>query len=150
MNLNGLPLLHGTNTPLDPGELNGTTVPYDLQFILKHSISTIGGSADWAFNPAYESGRLTVRPIFGGRHLRLNESLQFYGEGSTLAWGTADADAPVNVKVPTPADGETRIMTSSLTTSVKAPEEMLRATPRRSYQRSAQLTFSCSLTCSVT
>lgn len=104
MNLNGLPLLHGTNAPLDPGEFNGTTVPYDLQFILKHSIETIGGSADWAFNPAYESGRFTVRPIFGGRYLRLNETLQFYGEGTTLAWGTADGDAPINVKVPTPAD----------------------------------------------
>ncbi len=105
MNLHGIPLLHGTGDIRSTGEQNGTTVPYDLQFIMQHSIQTIGGGADWAFNPMYESGRFTLRPVFGGRYLKLDETFRFYGEGTILAWGDADADAPVNVKVPTAADG---------------------------------------------
>jgi hypothetical protein len=113
MNLHGLPLLHGTPIvpvdPLDPrldrGELNGTTVPYDMEFIMKHSISVIGGSADWAFTPMYERSGFTVRPVVGGRYQKLTETFDLFGQGSFLAWGDADGDAPLNVKVPTPADG---------------------------------------------
>lgn len=105
MNLHGIPILHGTGDVRVTDEQNGTTVPYDLQFIMQHSIQTAGGSADWAFSPAYERGRLTVRPIFGGRYLQVDETFQFYGEGTRLTWGDLDADAPITTKVPAPADG---------------------------------------------
>ena len=103
LNLFGMPVYSG-NTPIIA---NGETMPYDLEYILEHSVSTFGGSADWAFTPIYEKGNLTVRPIFGGRYLQVNEGFRFYGASTLLAYGldNADADTPINAKVFPAGDG---------------------------------------------
>ncbi len=41
--------LHGI--PIDDGSLLGVTVPYDIQFVLDHKISNIGGSVGAALSP---------------------------------------------------------------------------------------------------
>ncbi len=103
LNLYGMPVLSG-NTDLIQ---NGETMPYDLQYILEHSIQTFGGTADWAFTPVYEKGNITVRPIFGARYMQIDEGFRFYGASTLLSYGldNADADTPINAKVFPPADG---------------------------------------------
>jgi len=103
LNLFGMPVLSGNTSIVQTGE----TMPYDLQFILEHSVQTFGGTADWAFTPIYERGNLTVRPVFGARYLQVNEGFQFYGASTLLTYGldNADADTPINAKVFPPGDG---------------------------------------------
>lgn len=100
-NLHGIPILSG-NTPI---VANGETAPYDLDFILQHTLQTVGTSIDWAFTPVVEGGSLTVRPLFGGRFFRIDEGFRFRGASTLLSYGPADGDAPVNAKVFPPADG---------------------------------------------
>jgi hypothetical protein len=103
MNLFGMPILNGD----DFNVLNGETVPYDLDYILSHTVSSWGGGADWAFSPLYERGSFTMRPTFGGRYYRVNQAFQFYGAGMAMAYGldSADADTPINAKVFPPGNG---------------------------------------------
>lgn len=102
-NLYGMPVYSG-NTPLIQ---NGETVPYDLDFIIQHSIQTFGAGAAWAFTPIYERGGVTIRPIFGGRYMAIDETFRFYGASTLLSYGldNADADTPINAKVFPPGDG---------------------------------------------
>jgi hypothetical protein len=103
LNLFGMPVL-SANTPLIQ---NGETVPYDLDFIIQHSIQTFQGGAVWAFTPIYDRGGITVRPVFGGRYMSIDETFRFYGASTLLAYGldNADADTPINTKVFPPGDG---------------------------------------------
>jgi hypothetical protein len=103
MNLFGMPVGSGNTGLIQTGE----TMPYDLQFVLQHSIQTYAASADWAFSPAYETGSIKVRPVVGGRYFRIDESFNFRGASTLLAYGlnNADADAPVNAKVFPVGDG---------------------------------------------
>ncbi|MFO1003575.1 MAG: hypothetical protein U0936_24845 [Planctomycetaceae bacterium] len=106
LNLYGIPILSGDPSPPTNG-LNGSTVPYDLQYILKQQLNAFGGTIDWAFAPTIDRDNLLVRPIFGGRYYRVEESFNFYGESTLLAYGPADGDAPDNAKVFPVGDGRT-------------------------------------------
>ena len=106
LNLYGMPVLTG-DPQLATNEQNGGTVPYDLQYILQHQLNTYGGSIDWAFTPTIDRDNLVVRPIFGGRYCRVDESFYFYGESTLLSYGPADGDSPVNAKVFPVGDGVT-------------------------------------------
>jgi hypothetical protein len=103
LNLYGLPTYSG-DTPLTQ---NGEVAPYDLQFILQHSLQTFSGGGAWAFTPIYDRNGITVRPIFGGRYMAIDETFRFYGASTLLSYGldTADADTPINAKVFPPGDG---------------------------------------------
>lgn len=104
MNLYGIPINNGSFSGI-PG--TGATVPYDINFILKHSITNYGATADWAFSPIYESGAIKVRPILGGRYYHIDESFGFRGESSLLSYGATngDNDTPINAKVHPVANG---------------------------------------------
>ena len=102
LNLYGLPTTSG-RTPI---VVNGETAPYDLQFNLSHSINTGGANAAWAFSPVYDNDNIKVRPIFGGRYFRIDETFQFDGASTLLAYtDDGDADTPVNAKVFLPGTG---------------------------------------------
>jgi len=104
LNLYGIPILSGDPSPPTNG-LNGSTVPYDLQFILQHQLNTYGGSIDWAFAPTIDRGNLVVRPIFGGRYYRVDETFAFHGESTLLAYGTGNGTSPDNAKIFPVGDG---------------------------------------------
>ena len=74
--LHGLPLANGYLSPTNP---NGTTVLYDMDFIIQHTASTFGATTDWAFNPIYERSGVKLRPVFGGRYQRIDERFSFRG-----------------------------------------------------------------------
>ena len=102
LNLYGLPTTSG-NTPI---VVLGETAPYDLQFNLSHSINTGGANAAWAFSPVYDNDNIKVRPIFGGRYFRIDETFQFDGASTLLSYtDDGDADTPINAKVFLPGDG---------------------------------------------
>ena len=102
LNLYGLPTTSG-NTPI---VVNGETAPYDLQFILRQSMNTGGANAAWAFSPVYDEDNIKVRPVFGGRYFRIDETFQFNGESTLLSYtNNGDADTPINAKVFLPGTG---------------------------------------------
>ncbi len=102
LNLYGLPTTSG-NTPI---VVKGETAPYDLEFILRQTINTGGANAAWAFSPVYDNDNIKVRPIFGGRYFRIDETFQFNGESTLLSYtDDGDGDTPVNAKVFLPGDG---------------------------------------------
>ncbi|MCA9057154.1 MAG: hypothetical protein KDA85_01585, partial [Planctomycetaceae bacterium] len=102
-NLYSIPVLVGDNLLTVDGE----SVPYDMDFILEHSLQTIGGNMAWAFAPIYENNGLQIRPTVGGRYLWINEGFRFSGRGSILSYGLdiADNDTPITAKVFPPKDG---------------------------------------------
>ena len=106
LNLYGIPILSGDPNPPTNG-LNGSTVPYDLEYVLSHQLRSYGGTIDWAFTPIIDGDNLLVRPIFGGRYHRVEESFGFSGKSTLLAYGPADGDAPDNAKVFPVGDGRT-------------------------------------------
>ncbi|MFM7863333.1 MAG: hypothetical protein ACKPHU_03900, partial [Planctomycetaceae bacterium] len=59
-------LLNLYSIPIDDGSLLGASVPYDIQFLMKHSLSTMGASGAIAWAPLYEHGGSRVNPISGG------------------------------------------------------------------------------------
>jgi len=102
LNLYGLPTTSG-NLPI---VVNGETAPYDLEFNLSHTINTGGANAAWAFSPVYDNDKIKVRPIVGGRYFRIDETFQFDGASTLLAYtDDGDADTPINAKVFLPGDG---------------------------------------------
>ncbi len=101
-NLYGLPVTNGS----DPFILaSGFTVPYDMDFILNHSLETMSAGAAAAFAPIYEKNGLKIRPILGGRFYQIDESFGFRGVSSLLSYGDGDADAFVNAKIFPVQDG---------------------------------------------
>ena len=102
LNLYGLPTTSG-NTPI---VVKGETAPYDLEFILRQTINTGGANAAWAFSPVYDNDNIKVRPVFGGRYFRIDETFQFDGASTLLSYtDDGDADTPINAKVFLPGDG---------------------------------------------
>ncbi len=96
--------LHGI--PIDDGSLLGATIPYDLQFLMRHSLSTIGSSGAFAFAPIRDSGGIRINPTFGGRYQKVKEDFYFFGADSGLAYiGGGDDDTPENAKVYPPYNG---------------------------------------------
>ena len=87
-NLNGL--------PIDNGTFGGFTQPYDLDYIIKHSHESFGGSFGYLMSPVVEGGFLTVRPMVGARYLRINEGFQFIGIDSNASYSS---NADINLKV---------------------------------------------------
>ena len=102
MNLYGLPTT--SDNPIQG--TNGQTAPYDLEFILRQSISTGGAAAAWAYSPIYEKDSLKVRPIVGGRYFRIDETFRFDGSSALLGYAdNGDGDTPANAQVYGPGDG---------------------------------------------
>lgn len=96
MNLYGMPVLSG-NTPIVQ---TGETMPYDLEFVLQHSITNLGASAAFASTPILERGNFKLRTTVGGRYYRIDETFKFYGASSLLYYNdNGDADTPVTAKV---------------------------------------------------
>lgn len=116
LNLYGLPIYDGRalgdpGSSSVPGSANtgmGVTVPYDIQFLMEHSLSTLGSSMDGAFAPFYERDGVKINPIVGGRFYRINEGFRFRGIDSGLAYGVnnGDNDTPDNAKVFPVGNGE--------------------------------------------
>jgi len=99
-------LLNLYSVPIDDGSLLGASVPYDIQFLMKHSLSTLGSSGAVAFAPVYDHGGIRVNPIVGGRYQKVKEQFSFLGIDSGLAYlGSGDDDTPDNAKVVPPNDG---------------------------------------------
>lgn len=86
-NLFGIPMATGVSPFVTPQTNSGITVPYDMDFILQHSIKNFGASTDWAFNPIYERQNIKVRPLLGGRYYRIDEGFAFRGVDSGLSYG---------------------------------------------------------------
>lgn len=105
LNLHSLPTYSGRSQV----DINGEAAPYDVQFLLKQSISTGGVNADWAFSPVYDNDRIKIRPIVGGRWFWIDETMNFNGVSTLLSYrsqGAAqDADTPLNAKVFLPNTG---------------------------------------------
>jgi hypothetical protein len=62
---------------------------------------------------------LIIRPIFGGRYYRVDETFNFYGESTLLAYGAGDGDTPVNAKVFPVGDG---VVSGTGTTATIIPD----------------------------
>jgi hypothetical protein len=92
--------------PIDDGTAFGATIPYDIQFLMQHSLTSIGTSADLAFTPLHDGSLLRLNPVVGGRYHRITEAFNFYGIDSGLGYlGDSDGDTPENAKVFPPGDG---------------------------------------------
>ncbi len=91
MNLHGIPIANGGNPFVVEQVPLGITVPYDMEFVLRHSLSSYGAQADAAFSPIYERSSLVVRPILGGRYYRIDEGFRFDGVDSGLAYPGGEA-----------------------------------------------------------
>ena len=101
-NLYGLPTTDGKTNSI----MGGETSPYDLAYTISQSLSAGGANAAWAFSPVYEKDNIKVRPIFGGRYFRIDETFRFDGASTLLAYNDdGDADTPANAKVFLPGDG---------------------------------------------
>ncbi len=98
LNLYGLPITSGSDPFFQTG---GYTVPYDLDFILSHSVSTMSAGAAAAFAPIYDHDGIKVRPFVGGRFYRIDEQFGFRGVSTLLSYGleNADADTEITAKV---------------------------------------------------
>lgn len=110
LNLYGIPIGDGrtiSDTSTFGGNGLGVTIPYDLQFLMQHSISTFGSSMDAAFAPVYERNGFKINPIVGGRFLQVNEGFRLNVSDSGLAYGVnnGDNDTPDNAKVYPVANG---------------------------------------------
>lgn len=93
-------LLNLYGVPIDDGSLLGVTIPYDIQFLMQHRVSTMGTSIDFAFAPIYDRGGIRVNPVIGGRYYKLDEQFAFRGIDSGLSYSTnGDDDTPDNAKV---------------------------------------------------
>lgn len=102
LNLYGLPTTDGNTNSI----MGGETAPYDLSYILSQTISAGGVNAAWAFSPVYDNDNIKVRPIFGGRYFRINETFGFSGASTLLAYtDDGDADTPANAKTFLPDTG---------------------------------------------
>ena len=105
LNLYSLPTYSGRSA----FQINGEAAPYDVQFLLKQTISTGGVNADWAFSPIYDNDRIKIRPVVGGRWFWIDETMNFNGISTLLSYdsgaATRDADTPVNTKVFLPNTG---------------------------------------------
>lgn len=108
LNLYSIPTYNGNTTGIG---VNGESAPYDVQFLLKQSISTGGVNADGAFSPVYDNDRIKIRPIVGGRWFWIDETMNFSGISTLLqydsAGATRDGDTPDSAKVFLPATGQT-------------------------------------------
>lgn len=110
LNLYGIPIGDGRtfgDSDAEGGNGLGVTVPYDIQFLMEHRLSTFGSAIDGAFAPFYERNELTIRPIVGGRYLHVNEAFTLHVADSGLSYGVnnGDNDTPDNAKVFPPANG---------------------------------------------
>ncbi len=110
LNLFGIPIGDGrtvADSDAEGGNGLGVTIPYDIQFLMVHSVTTMGTSMDGAFSPVYERGSLKVNPVVGGRYQWVKEEFAFRGIDSGLSYGVAngDNDTPSNAKVFPPGDG---------------------------------------------
>jgi hypothetical protein len=110
LNLYGIPIGDG-RTFADQDEFGGNglgvTIPYDIQFLMEHRLSTFGSTIDGAFAPFYDRNDLKIRPIVGGRYLHVNEAFTLHVADSGLSYGVnnGDNDTPDNAKVFPVADG---------------------------------------------
>ena len=86
-NLHGIPL--DNNVADEPG---GAAQRFDLDFIMTHRIETFDTGAYFTSNPIYESELVTVRPLVGGRFVRVDESFHFFGMDSGLDYEANIAD----------------------------------------------------------
>lgn len=101
-NLYGLPTTDGKTNSI----MGGETSPYDLNYVISQSLSAGGANAAWAFSPVYDTDNIKVRPIFGGRYFRIDETFRFDGASTLLAYNDdGDADTPDNAKVFLPGTG---------------------------------------------
>jgi hypothetical protein len=99
-------LLNLYSIPIDDGSLLGVSVPYDIQFLMQHSLESVGSSIDGAFTPFYEKNGVTMNAVAGGRYHRVKEQFAFYGIDSGLAYiGGGDDDTPDTAKVFPVGDG---------------------------------------------
>lgn len=93
-------LLNLYSVPIDDGSLLGVSVPYDIQFLMQHSLESVGSSIDGAFTPFYEKNGVTMNAVVGGRYQRVKEQFAFYGIDSGLGYvGDGDDDTPDSAKV---------------------------------------------------
>lgn len=93
-------LLNLYSVPIDDGSLLGVSVPYDIQFLMQHSLESVGSSIDGAFTPFYEKNGVTMNAVVGGRYQRVKEQFAFYGIDSGLGYvGDGDDDTPDAAKV---------------------------------------------------
>ena len=79
-------LLNLHSVPIDDGSLLGASVPYDLQFLMKHSLTTLGSSGSIAFAPVYDHGGIRLNPIVVGRYQKIKEQFSFLGVDSGEAY----------------------------------------------------------------
>lgn len=99
-------LLNLSGIPIDDGTAFGATIPYDIQFLMQHTITSVGTSADIAFSPLHDGSVVRLNPIVGGRYSRITEEFAFFGIDSGLGYlGDSDGDTPENAKVFAPGDG---------------------------------------------
>jgi hypothetical protein len=113
LNLYGIPTTSG-NTPI---VVTGETAPYDLDFVLKQTISTGGANAAWAFSPVYDNDNIKIHPIVGGRYFRIDETFRFDGASTLLSYiDNGDSDTPINAKTFLPDTGVVDTTTTTTTT----------------------------------
>ena len=99
-------LVNLSGIPIDDGSPFGATIPYDIQFLMQHTVTAVGTSLDLAFTPLHDGSVLRLNPVVGGRYHRVTEEFSFYGIDSGLGYlGDSDGDTPENAKVFPPGDG---------------------------------------------
>lgn len=99
-------LLNLYSIPVDDGSLLGAAIPYDIQFLMQHSVEAVGSSIDGAFTPFYEKNGVRINSIIGGRYQRIKEQFGFFGIDSGLGYvGDGDDDTPDSAKVFPVGDG---------------------------------------------
>lgn len=100
-------LFNLNSIPIDNGSFGGVAVPYDLDFILKHTHQTLGGSFGYMMSPIVQRGALTVRPVFGGRYLRVEEGFRFFGVDSNLLYNDGAGNPDLRIpSIPNEVDDD--------------------------------------------
>lgn len=81
----GLPLL----TPE-----GAVTVPFDMEYRLESSSEAWGSNVNVFMTPIWKGEAIKVRPTWGVRYLRVNETFRFLGRDSGLVYGEEQPDVP--------------------------------------------------------
>lgn len=88
--LGHIPLYNGETLPQLVAFGPGSTAKYDVLYSLKHTTQAGGANFSVYQQPLFNSGNVTVKPLWGLRYLYIEEGFQFRGIDSGFSYNVAD------------------------------------------------------------
>lgn len=87
--------------PVDDGSFAGTTIPYDLEFTVQHTMENYASTLNFYMTPVINKSIFKLRPIAGLRYLYVREGFSFVGRDSGAIYDNLSDTDPVvpNVKL---------------------------------------------------